>query len=114
MENITLERFSLHCFQQDISMVLRNREISCFVHEPIMVSLVSLEKSTILSRCFQQNLKKIDGTFYTFDQQTPIIDRYFKHCLIQVVDYNLGHNILGLFDVLPNFSFITSESNRDY
>ena len=28
--------------------------------------------------------------------------------------YNLGHNILRFFDVLPNFSFTTSEANRDY
>ena len=27
---------------------------------------------------------------------------------------NLSHNILRLFDVLPNFSFTTSEANRDY
>ena len=26
---------------------------------------------------------------------------------------NLGHNILRHFDVLPNFSFTTSETNRD-
>ena len=26
---------------------------------------------------------------------------------------NLGHNVLRLFDVLPNFSFITCETNRD-
>ena len=25
-----------------------------------------------------------------------------------------GHNILRLFDVLPNFSFTTSETDRDY
>ena len=30
------------------------------------------------------------------------------------LNYNLGHNILRLFDVLPNFSFPTSETNRDY
>ena len=29
-------------------------------------------------------------------------------------NYNLGHNILGLFDVLPNFPFTTSETNRGY
>ena len=29
-------------------------------------------------------------------------------------DYNLGHNILRLFDVLPNLSSTTSEINRDY
>ena len=28
--------------------------------------------------------------------------------------YNLGHNIFRLFDVLPDFYFITSEANRDY
>ena len=27
---------------------------------------------------------------------------------------NLFHNILGLFDVLPNFPFTTSETIRDY
>ena len=30
------------------------------------------------------------------------------------VIYNLGHNILRFFDVLPNFAFTTSETNRDY
>ena len=28
--------------------------------------------------------------------------------------YNLGHNILRLFDVLPNFPFTASETNHDY
>ena len=27
---------------------------------------------------------------------------------------NLGHNILRVFDVLPNFSFTTSETNHEY
>ena len=27
---------------------------------------------------------------------------------------NLGHNILRLFDVLPNVSFTSSETNCDY
>ena len=27
---------------------------------------------------------------------------------------NLGQNILRFFDVLPNFSFATVETNRDY
>ena len=30
------------------------------------------------------------------------------------LSYNLGHNILRLFDALPNFPFTTSETNRDY
>ena len=29
------------------------------------------------------------------------------------LNYNLGHNILRLFDVLPNFAFTTSETNCD-
>ena len=28
--------------------------------------------------------------------------------------YSLGHNILRLFDVLPNFPYTTSETNCDY
>ena len=28
--------------------------------------------------------------------------------------YNPGHNILRLFDVLPNFAFTTSELKRDH
>ena len=28
--------------------------------------------------------------------------------------YNLDHNILRLLDVLPNFPFTTSETDRDY
>ena len=28
--------------------------------------------------------------------------------------YNSGHNILRLFDALPNVSFFTSEMKRDY
>ena len=30
-----------------------------------------------------------------------------------IISYNLGHNILRPFDVLPNFSFTTSETNCD-
>ena len=31
-----------------------------------------------------------------------------------VNSYNHGHNILRLFDTLPNFLFTTSEMKRDY
>ena len=37
MENITSGWLFLPCFQDDISMVLRNEEISCFIHKPIRV-----------------------------------------------------------------------------
>ena len=53
-------------FQDDISMVSRKKEISCFTHKPINVSLVSLDKSRILSGCFHQKLKKNIWTFFTF------------------------------------------------
>ena len=35
MENITPGWFFLRWFQHDISMVLRNKEISCFTHKPM-------------------------------------------------------------------------------
>ena len=35
-----------------------------------------------------------------------------KQCNILV--YSRGHNILTLFEVLPNFAFPTSETKRDY
>ena len=36
----------------------------------------------------------------------------FNACVLSI--YNLGHNVLRLFDGLPNFLFTTSETNRDY
>ena len=35
-------------------------------------------------------------------------------CLSLVITYNQFHNILRLFDVLPNFSLTTSETMGDY
>ena len=37
MENITSGWFFLCWFQHDISMILRNDEISCFIHRSIRV-----------------------------------------------------------------------------
>ena len=34
--------------------------------------------------------------------------------LITEVLYNLGHNILRIFDILPKFAFVTSEIECDY
>ena len=31
-----------------------------------------------------------------------------------ILNHNLGHNIMKLFDILPNFSFIKVETERDY
>ena len=36
------------------------------------------------------------------------------HQNVSLVTYNQLHNILGLFDVLPNFPFTTSEPMHDY
>ena len=79
MENITSGWFFLHWFQHDISMVSRNKQIGCFTHKPIRVSLVSLDKNTIFSRYFHQNLKKNVWTFYTCDRQMLIAGHYFEH-----------------------------------
>ena len=38
----------------------------------------------------------------------------FLFWVIFTISYNLGHNILRLFDVLPNFIFTTSETNHHY
>ena len=39
---------------------------------------------------------------------------YFKISLrFWLENYKFGHNILRLFEVLPNFPFTTSETNRD-
>ena len=38
----------------------------------------------------------------------------FFLCLSLVITYNQFHNILRLFDVLPNFSFTTSATMGDY
>ena len=38
------------------------------------------------------------------------VDKY----LLKVLDYNHGHNIMRIFDVLLNFPFTTSETKPDY
>ena len=35
-------------------------------------------------------------------------------CFIWRFNYNHGHNIMRIFDVLPNFPFTTSETKPDY
>ena len=53
-------------------------------------------------------------------QQVKDEDRIFNAHLFltlnnfEKVTYNHLHNILGLFDVLPNFPFTTSETMRKY
>ena len=37
-----------------------------------------------------------------------------QNILKKSIYYNHEHNILRLFDTLPNFPFTTSESSRDY
>ena len=39
---------------------------------------------------------------------------YKKANLIEMTTCNHFHNILRLFDVVPNFPFTTSETKRDY
>ena len=48
----------------------------------------------------------------SIDKLGDIVDNYNNtyHRAI----YNLGHNILILFDILPNFSFTASETKCDY
>ena len=41
-----------------------------------------------MSGCFHQNLKKNVWMFYTFDRQTPIAGRYFKHYIYSIKGWN--------------------------
>ena len=43
-----------------------------------------------------------------------VVKFYLFFSILKAWNYNLGHDILRRFDVLPNFSFATSETNRDY
>ena len=53
-------------------------------------------------------------------KQADQLEMFFAHqnsfflCLSLVITYNQFHNILRLFDVLPNFSFTTSATMGDY
>ena len=38
---------------------------------------------------------------------------YIMKYFFNIMNYSLGQNLLRLFDVLPNFPFTTSETNRD-
>ena len=61
--------------------------------------LLSYRSNEVISKAFVKNtqtLKASCGAFY-----------------IRLSIYNLGHNILILFDVLPNFPFTTSKNNYD-
>ena len=62
IENATSKWFFLRWFQHDISIVSRNKQIGCFTHKPIRFYF-SLDRSTILSGCFYQNLNKNVWTF---------------------------------------------------
>ena len=42
-----------------------------------------------------------------------VLDHFIK-THNQAYVYNYGHNILRIFDVLPNFPFTTSEPRPDY
>ena len=45
---------------------------------------------------------------------TKIIYSYIVLMFIPETDYNYGHNIMMIFDVLSNFLFTTSETKADY
>ena len=42
------------------------------------------------------------------------ISRMFLLCVQTELNYSHGHNIMRIFDVLPNFPFTTSETKLDY
>ena len=52
----------------------------------------------------QGNVEKIEDT----------AGRQWAYMALFAIAYNHFHNILRLFDILPNFAFTTSEIMRDY
>ena len=60
-----------------------------------------LQKKKILRKGPASLLKTHSGTVLSF-------------CLCKSITCNPFHNILRLFDVLPNFPFTASETIRDY
>ena len=74
--------------------------------------------------CFEEYLWTAVWTFSTWANKRTSNEsnrKWRRHLLknktkktILKLSYNLGHNILRLFDALPNFPFTTSETNRDY
>ena len=45
---------------------------------------------------------------------TPFFNKFENEKVLSKLTYNHFHNILGLFDVLLNFGFTTSETMCDY
>ena len=50
---------------------------------------------------------------FFFDSMFIFLSDFILSLLLGKASYNLDHNILRHFDVLPNFLFTTSETNRD-
>ena len=67
-----------------------------------MTQLGIIQRSYWWSHCFETKIK-LQG-FSKINGDTEVDSE----------NYNLGYNILRLFDVLPNLSFTTSETNGDY
>ena len=66
--------------------------------------------------CWKLNIKLqwIDSkAFFIFYNSSPCHANYLNEALFECT-HNQFHNILRLFDVLPNFPFTTSEMMADY
>ena len=65
-----------------------------------------------MEKTFRFIMQKIVSIFKAY------LEPYYQKVKLELFkiasNYNLGQNIWRLFDVLPNFSFTTSETNRDY
>ena len=98
--------------------------INDFPDDAICVIPIYANNITLYSKCDQafdlwQNLE-LASQLESDLQETvgwgtkQLIDFNAQKTQLVSFDYNLGHNIFRLPDVLPNFSFTTSEMNRDY
>ena len=65
-------------------------------------------KRFIYHEPFPQHLQQ------SLSKQANYLKRMNKELGYWIFSYNRFHNVLRLFDVMPNFPFITSETMRDY
>ena len=60
------------------------------------------------TKCFQPFL-----TYISHNNNWTVANGFLHQELLYSDNVHLGHNILRLFDILPNFPFTTSEMNPD-
>ena len=85
----------------------------CFYLLLYLMALFRIVFQSFTLSCFVYNLKLprdlLCFLLFIFSQKILLYTCFHSSFIC-----NHGHNVLKLFDVLPNFSFTKSETNREY